>query len=136
MAQHRVRSSSQFRIATSAARAVAQTYTFPTAGGSQGFAPPKGINAVRVYIEITAVTSTPSTTFAIQAYDKLNAQWHDLIVSSAQAAIGRLYLEVGPDCAAVANQSAGKYIGGKIRVRATHANTNSMTYNIVGEWTS
>lgn len=135
MAQVRVRSSSQFRIATSAARALAQTYTFPTSGTTR-FVPPKGVNAFRCYIEITAVTSTPSVTFAVQAHDGMNQQWHDLIVSSAQAATGRLYLEVGPDVAAVANQSAGKYIGRGIRVRATHANTNSMTYNIVGEWTS
>lgn len=135
MAQVRVRNSSQFRVATSAARALATTYTFPTTSPA-GFTPPKGINAARIFVEVTAVTSTPSVVFSVQVFDKLNAQWHTLISSAAVATVSRTYLEVGPALTAVTNQTASKYIGSKIRVIAVHGNTNSITYNIVGEWTA
>lgn len=143
MAQVRVRNSSQFRVAVSAARAVAQAYMFPptagalaTAASTAGFTPPKGVNAFRLYYEVTSVTATPSVVFSIQVRDNLADQWHTILSSAAVATVSRGFLEVGPNVAAVANVAAGKYIGSKIRVIATHADTDSITYSLTGEWTA
>ena len=133
MAQVRVRNSSTFRIATSAARTASAAFG---TGSGNGLVTPKGVNALRVYIETTAAGTSPSTTFSIQVRDPLNNQWHSLVTSAAVTSTGRTFLEVGPGVAAVANQSVGKYIGKGVRVYATHGNSTSHTYNIVGEWTA
>jgi hypothetical protein len=117
---------SQFRVLTSAAR---------TATNSTGIKRPgRNLRGVRVYIEVTAVAATPSVVFNLQFYDTLNAQWHTALASAAVTATGRTMLELYPEGAAVANARATYHVGTGFRVNAVHADADSITYNIVGEW--
>jgi hypothetical protein len=127
----RLRRASTFRVATSAARTA--TEAFGTGSGG-GYAVPVGISCFRAYIETTAAGTSPSTTFSIQVRDPLNDQWHSLITSAAVTATGRTTIEVYPGAGAVTNVVSGRGLGRGVRVLATHGNSTSHTYNIVGEW--
>jgi hypothetical protein len=92
------------------------------------------MRGVRVYIEVTDSAATPSVVFNIQVEDPLNDQWHTLLASAAQTGAGRTSLEVAPGASVVANRSTGANIGKGFRVNCDHADADSITYNIVGEW--
>jgi hypothetical protein len=119
-------SPSTFRVLTSAAR---------TATNSTGVKrPPKDVRGVRLFIEVTAAAATPSVVFTVEVQDPLNNKWHSLLASAAVTAISSNCYEVGPGVQTVANVSAARHIGRGFRVTATHADADSITYNIVGEW--
>ncbi len=118
--------SSTFRILTSAAR---------TATHSTGVKrPPRDMRGVRIFIEATAAADTPSVVFTFQVQDPLNNTWHTLLASAAVTGVSSNCYEIGPGVVAVANVSTGRHIGRGFRVTATHADSDSITYNIVGEW--
>lgn len=89
-----------------------------------------GATGILVDIDITAVTSTPSTTFAIQVKDPVSGVWTAVLTSAAQAAAAHLRLKVHPAITVVANLAASDLLSKNWRVVATHGNANSMTYSI------
>jgi hypothetical protein len=109
------------QVAPSAARTATTTFgPFTNPGG----------NGILVDIDITAVTSTPSTTFAIQVKDPVSSVWTAVLTSAAQAAAAHLRLKVHPAITVVANLAASDLLSKQFRVVATHGNANSMTYSI------
>lgn len=85
-----------------------------------------------VVIDVTAVTSTPSTTFKIQGVDRLSGKTWDILASAAIAATGTVIMRVGPGIAVTANVSANDVVPPIVRIVASHGNANSMTYSIAG----
>lgn len=117
---------STFRVLSSAAR---------TATHSTGIKrPPKDMRGVRLFVEVTAAADTPSVVFTFQVKDPINNKWHTLLASAAVTAVSSNCYEIGPGVQTVANVSAARHIGSGFRVTATHADSDSITYNIVGEW--
>jgi hypothetical protein len=117
---------SDFVVLGSAARtATHSTAVFKNREGALG---------VRLYIDVTAATDTPSVVFTVQVYDKYAAQYHTLLTSAAVTAIGRSFLEIYPNGATAANVRATNHIGKGFRVTATHADADSITYRVTGEW--
>jgi hypothetical protein len=84
---------------------------------------------VKVIIPITAVTSTPSTTFTVQGRDA-QGNLFDILASTAQAATGTVVLTVHPDLTGAANSVAKDFLPPTWTIKAAHGNANSMTYSI------
>lgn len=81
-------------------------------------------------IDVTAVTSTPSTTFTVQGKDAVSGKYFPLLVSAAIATVSTTVLSVYPGITATANVSAAIMLSRYFRVVATHGNANSMTYSV------
>lgn len=124
---------STFTIASSAARTATANFT---SGGSSsnGFVPPKGMNGVRVYIDATAKSSTPSVVFTIEVKIPGTSNWVSLLASAAVTDVAQISLEVSPGASVVANRSTGANIGKGFRVTATAGDSDSLTYSVRGEW--
>jgi hypothetical protein len=84
---------------------------------------------VKIVINISAVTSTPSTTFTVQGRDA-QGNLFDILASAAQAAVAVVVLTVYPDLTAAANSVAKDFLPPTWTVKAVHGNANSMTYSI------
>jgi len=85
---------------------------------------------VHVAINVTAVTATPSVTFTIQGKDTVNGAYYDILTSAAITATGTTYLSVYPGITAAANVSASDILPRVWRVRAVHADADSITYSV------
>jgi hypothetical protein len=91
---------------------------------------------VRVYIDVTDASATPSVTFSIQVKDMVGGDWASILTSAAQtqAITSPVVLEVAPGAANVANTTRAGYIGTEFRVISTASDSDSLTYSISGEW--
>lgn len=86
--------------------------------------------AVTLVFDVTAVTSTPSTTITVEGYDNLSNSYYPILTSAAIATAVKTVLRIGPGLTAGANVTVADYLPDQIRVTATHGNANSMTYSI------
>jgi hypothetical protein len=85
---------------------------------------------VQIVIDVTAVTSTPSTTPKIEGVDSLSGKAYTILTGAAIAATGTVVLRVYPGCIASANLVANDVLPEQIRITLTHGNANSMTYTV------
>lgn len=83
-----------------------------------------------VIIDVTAASATPSVTFALQAKDGLSGQWYSLITSAAITGVGTTRLTVAPGTTAAANVTVADQVPRVLRVVATHADADSITYSV------
>lgn len=93
-----------------------------------------GFNTLQVLINTSAVTSTPSTTFAVDTWDSKAGVWLNLLTSAAVSATGQLVLQVGGAGANVSNVVDLRHPGRRVRVTPTHGNSNSHTYTVTLSW--
>ena len=89
---------------------------------------PDVLNA-EIVIDVTAATSTPSTTFNIEAQTG-SGNWVVLLTSAAIVGVGMTRLLLGPDITAAANVAAQTVLPQQIRCRPVHGNANSQTYTV------
>ena len=75
-------------------------------------------STLRLVLDATAITSTPSVTVTVEMFDPLSNKWVTMLTSSAIATVSTNAL--GP--------VAG--LRGQVRVTATHGNANSITYTL------
>lgn len=94
----------------------------------------RGSQGVTATIVVTAVGSTPSVVFTIEAYDPASATWVALLTSAAITGTGTTRLAVAPGIAVASNLSASTVIPDTIRVKATHANNVTITYSVGLDW--
>ena len=87
------------------------------------------VSNIEIAIAVTAITSTPSVTFNVEAQDGLGA-WYVLLASAAIATVSNTTLRLGPDTAVTANVAAQTVLPEMIRVRPVHGNANSITYSV------
>lgn len=90
----------------------------------------RGVRAVRLVIDTTAAGSSPSTTFAIDAFDSVTGKYVNLLTSAAITATGTVAMVVGQGVTAAANVAAGLPLADQLRVTATHGNSTSHTYTV------
>jgi hypothetical protein len=114
-----------FTVLPSAARTATPTDTNEYELGGRA-------RALTVVIDVTAVTSTPSTTFTIQGIDRTSGKTWTILASTALASTGTVVLRVAPGITASANVSANDVVPPLIRIVASHGNANSMTYSVAG----
>lgn len=86
---------------------------------------------VRVRVNVTAITDTPSITVNIQEKDSISGNYITILTSAAIVATGqKTTLVVYPGCAAVANAVADQPLPRVWRVNVAHADADSITYSI------
>lgn len=95
---------------------------------------PKHVKGVRIYVEVTAASATPSVVFSIKVKNEIDDTYHLVLDSAAVTGISSNCYEVYPGNALVTNAVASRHIGDGFRVTATHADSDSITYAIRYEW--
>lgn len=88
------------------------------------------VRALRVVIDCTAVTSTPSVVCTVDAIDSLSGKAVNLLTSAAITATGTTVLNIGPGVTAGANVAANAFLGDIIRITMTHGDADSITYTV------
>ena len=106
-------------IFASAARTATATATFNT--GSCG-----GL----FFINVTATAATPSVVFTIAGEDPISGATYTILASAAITATGLTVLRVHPALTATANTIAKDMLPAAIKVTATHADADSITYSV------
>lgn len=96
--------------------------------------PPRHVKGVRVYVEATTSSSTPSVVFTIQTKNRYSSTYHTLLTTAAVTGASDNCYEIYPGDALVANVVASRHIGDGFRVTCTHADADSITYRISYEW--
>ena len=87
---------------------------------------------VKVFIDCTAVTDTPSVTFSIQERDPIGGDYKTILTSAAVTAAitAPVVLTVYPGCVAVTNVVLNEPLPRTWRLLATHADADSITYSV------
>jgi hypothetical protein len=86
--------------------------------------------ALYVVIDVTAVTATPSVTFAIQGVDSVSGKAFAILTSAAITAVGTTVLRIGPGLTAAANVTANDNVPPRVRIVPTHGDADSITYTV------
>jgi hypothetical protein len=87
-------------------------------------------NWLRVVIDVTAVTATPSVVLTIDGYDPVSGKYYNLLTAAAVTATGTTELLVGPGLTIAANVVANKPLPDTIRFTMTHGDADSITYTL------
>lgn len=106
-------------IFDSAERTATSTATFAT-----------GSCAGLFFINVTAVSATPSVVFTIKGQDPISGASYDILASAAITATGLTVLRVHPALTAAANTVAKDMLPAAVAVTATHADADSITYSV------
>lgn len=83
------------------------------------------------FIDVSAASATPSVVFTIDGIaptDKSTA--YNILTSAAITGVGLTVLRVSPQLTAAANTIAKDMLPSAIKVTATHADTDSITYEV------
>jgi hypothetical protein len=83
-----------------------------------------------IVIDITAITDTPSVVFTVEGKCTLSGKYYTLLASAAKTGTGTTALFIGPGVPTGANVSIGYPLPRIIRITATHADADSMTYSV------
>lgn len=105
----------------------ARTATFNTEDRSN-----QGYSAIRVRINVSAATATPSVVFRIQGKNP-DGTYTELLASAAVTGTGDTVLTVGRGLPVTANVSANVLVPANWRLRAEHADADSITYSATVE---
>lgn len=91
----------------------------------------RNARGVRVRINVSSVTDTPSITVAIEEKDSISGNYVAILTSAAITTTGqKTTLVVYPGIAAVANVKADDPLPRTWRVNVTHGDADSITYSI------
>lgn len=103
-----------------AARTATSSVTIPC-GATQGL----------FYINVTAVTATPSVVFTIAGVAPVdNGAVYTVLESAAITGTGLTVLRVSPHLTASANTIAKDILPAALKITATHADADSITYEM------
>jgi hypothetical protein len=91
---------------------------------------PQAARAVTVFIDATAITSTPSVVCTIDGKDQLSGKWFNMLTAAAVTSVSTKTLRIGPGLAAVANLTIADFLPGAMRIVMTHGDTDSITYSV------
>lgn len=83
-----------------------------------------------VFIDVTAIAATPSVVFKVQGKDPASGKYFDVIVSAAVVAVSTVVLRIHPALTAVANLTVNDMLPKTFRIRAEHADADSITYSV------
>lgn len=82
------------------------------------------------FIDVTAVSATPSVVFTISGVSPAGDSVYTILASAAITATGLTVLRVSPHLSASANAIAQDILPASLRVTATHADSDSITYEV------
>ena len=96
---------------------------------SQDFVNMEG-RGLKLTINVTAATDTPSVVFTVEGKDSVSGEYYTLLTSAAITATGKTVLTIYPGATAAANVTVNDVLPIDWRVRATHADADSITYSV------
>lgn len=88
---------------------------------------------VRVHINATASSATPSVVFTVQGKDNLTGDYYTLLASAAVTGTGDTYLLIYPTATAASNVAVNLALPPYWRVSAVAADADSLTYSVTAE---
>lgn len=81
------------------------------------------------FINVTAATDSPSVVFTIAGVDPTGAAY-TILASAAITGVGATVLRIHPALTAAANTIAKDVLPQAIKITATHADADSITYSV------
>lgn len=81
-------------------------------------------------IDCTAVTVTPSVVFTVAGVDPASDKAYTILASAAITGTGTTVLRIHPSLTAAANTIAKDVLPQALKITATHANADSITYSL------
>lgn len=81
-------------------------------------------------IDVTAISDTPSVTFTVEGVDVFADQTWTIITSAAYTSVTSGVLKIYPGITTSANVAVADVIPPNIRITATHADADSITYSV------
>ena len=88
------------------------------------------VKGVQVVIDVTVDPAAASVVFTLETVDSLSGKFVPILTSAAIAAVGTTVLTIGQGVTAVANVSSGQVVPENLRIKATHADADSITYSV------
>lgn len=88
------------------------------------------VKALRLILDVTAVTATPDLVVKVDAVDSLSGKVTNLLTSASVATVSTAMYDVGPGLTAAANLVANRYLGDVVRISVTHGDADSATYTL------
>lgn len=85
---------------------------------------------LRIVIDVTAVTSTPSVVFTLDMVDSLSGKFPNIITSAAITGTGTTVLTVALGATVAANVAVSAPLSESLRLTATHGDADSITYTV------
>jgi hypothetical protein len=82
----------------------------------------RSYTALRIVLDATAVTSTPSVVVTVDVLDVASGKYVNLVTSAAIATVSTNVLTIATG------------LSGTVRITATHGNANSITYTLGAHW--
>jgi hypothetical protein len=82
------------------------------------------------FINITAVTGSPSIVFTISGVDPIAGDTYTILASAAKTGTGKTILRVSENIAASANLIAQDMLPAALKITATHGTADSVTYSM------
>ena len=83
-----------------------------------------------VFIDVTAISATPSVVFAIEGKDATSGKYYTILTAAAMTTVTTKILRVGPGLTASANLIVNDLLPRTWRVTATHGDADSITYSV------
>lgn len=109
------------QIFTRTARTATESATIPCES-------PQGL----FYIDVSAASLTPSVVFTIDGVAPTDkSTTYNILTSAAITGTGLTVLRVSPHLTAAANTIAKDILPAALKITATHADTDSITYEVV-----
>lgn len=85
---------------------------------------------LHVFVDVTAVTATPTITVKIQGKDAVSGTYYDLLEGTALTAVATQTLKVYPGLTAVLNEDENDILPRTWRIRVEHTDADSITYSV------
>lgn len=93
----------------------------------------KEARGLLVFINVTAVVSSPSVVFTIEGKDPVSGTWYTILASAAVVGTGFTVLRVFPGSTVTANLAANDTLPENWRLKSVHGNSNSITYSVAAQ---
>jgi hypothetical protein len=83
-----------------------------------------------IFINCTAVTASPSVVFTVAGVSPSGSAEYTILASAAITGTGLTVLRIHPSLTAAANTIAKDILPAALKITATHADTDSITYSV------
>ena len=86
--------------------------------------------ALRVVIDVTAVTATPLLTVTIDGKDNTSGKFYNLLTSAVIGTVVTTVLTIAPGVTVAANLAVSAPLPDVVRITVSHGDADSATYSV------
>lgn len=88
------------------------------------------IKAIRLVLDVTAITATPDLTVKIDAVDNTSGKFVNLLTSASVATVSTNTYAIALGITVAANLTASTFLTDAVRITVTHGDADSATYTL------